>query len=236
MKSLIAFACIVCACLFLWRSIPSITSRGVSTELAGHSTALDTAGEGHKGYAPLDAEVSADAPRRPVGTADDTTVPQAAPPAISSPQVELISVHGTGDDRRRVAHLRDEKGQLHVVELVPAPPPIAEGALPSNSTLDGDFLTVLHENGAVAEAGEFRDGAKQGEWSYWSASGPLVMEGSYVSGMAEGLWRQWHENGTMTALVTTAEGQYDGQCNFWSADGTPDMTRTGWYEKGQKVR
>lgn len=52
-----------------------------------------------------------------------------------------------------------------------------------------------HENGKIGLKGQFKDGMKDGVWTWWYSSGKKLRETSYIENKKEGLTFYWHPNG-----------------------------------------
>ncbi|MGB5402348.1 MAG: nicotinic acid mononucleotide adenyltransferase [Robiginitalea sp.] len=60
-------------------------------------------------------------------------------------------------------------------------------------TQDGDMVkaTFYHDNGQVAQAGQFLNGKLQGEWVMYDTSGKKIAIGQYANGVKTGKWFFW---------------------------------------------
>lgn len=58
---------------------------------------------------------------------------------------------------------------------------------------DGEkvIATYYHENGEVAQTGEFLKGKLHGEWSMFNNAGEKIASGEYVKGKKTGKWFFW---------------------------------------------
>jgi antitoxin component YwqK of YwqJK toxin-antitoxin module len=53
------------------------------------------------------------------------------------------------------------------------------------------------KDGALASAGDYRDGEKTGTWKYYLKNGQLKAIGEYVDGKMTGPWTWYRENGQL---------------------------------------
>ena len=66
---------------------------------------------------------------------------------------------------------------------------------------------IHHENGQKQVEGNYKEGMKDGHWTYWYENGQKESEGNFKEGMEDGLWILWDENGQKKS-----EGNYkDGE-------------------------
>jgi antitoxin component YwqK of YwqJK toxin-antitoxin module len=63
-----------------------------------------------------------------------------------------------------------------------------------------------YENGRKAQAGEYRDDLKEGEWTFWSATGALTGRGAFRAGKAHGDWITY-EDGRLTKTTRFHDGK-----------------------------
>ena len=116
----------------------------------------------------------------------------------------------------------------------------------------------LYENGQKKLEGRYRNGLKNGKWTWWNRDGSIVKRGTYKNQLMNGLWQFYFSNGNLKG-----KGQYrDGngtnrgdtgisrhgrhsKWTFWYdsgqkeseitfKNGIPDGLVTSWYENGQK--
>jgi hypothetical protein len=160
-----------------------------------------------------------------------------AHPSDASEPLEIVEGTHPSLPRGTPLRVRLPDGSIHDVELRPLEARESRDAYPpEGSRLAGTRLTVLHENGVVAEAGEFAEGQTFGHRSYWNENGQQLLDGEYESGLAQGLWREWSEHGGLAGEAETDRGEFHGDCRFWKLDGSCDEQRSGVYERGVKVR
>lgn len=66
-------------------------------------------------------------------------------------------------------------------------------------------MTRFHENGAVAEQGQYRNGKPDGRWQTWEVDGAKTSEINYQNGVRDGEFRVYDRaNGTVTEIVYAA--------------------------------
>jgi antitoxin component YwqK of YwqJK toxin-antitoxin module len=104
--------------------------------------------------------------------------------------------------------LRDNKGD----ELAYAPN--------EQKTYSG-WEKEMHDNGTIWWLSQWKDGKKDGLWTWWHGNGKKSMEQNYKNGKRDGVETDWFEN-----------GQKELEANY--KDGKQDGLETGWYQNGQK--
>jgi antitoxin component YwqK of YwqJK toxin-antitoxin module len=80
-----------------------------------------------------------------------------------------------------------------------------------------------HSKDMVAERGHYKDGLRDGTWSYYDENGQLHMESTYMNGVKIGVSR-WSKNGQLVYEATYKEVEPDGSQECFSRS---------WYENGQ---
>jgi len=60
-------------------------------------------------------------------------------------------------------------------------------------TKEGDkvIATYFHDNGEIAQTGEFLKGKLHGEWSMFNNEGDKIASGAYLNGKKTGKWFFW---------------------------------------------
>ena len=91
----------------------------------------------------------------------------------------------------------------------------------SDKPYSGD-VSKLDNFGKTLLKGTYKNGKKDGLWTWWYENGQKRRERTFKDGEQDGLWTQWYEN-----------GQKDFE-NLWK-DGKLDGLSTFWYEYGQKM-
>ena len=61
--------------------------------------------------------------------------------------------------------------------------------------LDCSGVSCLFSKKQTMEEVIFRDGVRDGGYTYWYSNGQKMIEGSYEEGKKDGEWRGWYENG-----------------------------------------
>lgn len=76
-----------------------------------------------------------------------------------------------------------------------------------------------YENGQMKLEGPFKDGERNGQWSYWYADGKLWSQGVYKNGVENGLKTIWHTNGQKYYEGNLKMGNRIGVWKFWGEEG-----------------
>ena len=95
-----------------------------------------------------------------------------------------------------------------------------------NGKKDG-LYTWWHENGQKKSEGHYKNGKK---WvmTYWDENGQKRLESHYKDGKQEGLWTQRHKNGQKKSEGHYKNGKRDGLWTVWNENGQK------WLEKHYK--
>ena len=84
------------------------------------------------------------------------------------------------------------------------------------SKMDIDFF----DNGQKEHEGTYKDGKKDGKWTYWHKNGKKKFEGTYKNGKKDGFWIYWYRNGQKKHERTYKNGKKDGKWTDYKEDGT----------------
>ena len=61
---------------------------------------------------------------------------------------------------------------------------------------------LKHSNGKIGLLGEYKNGRKEGTWTYWYSTGEKKRESTYRDNKKEGTTYYWHQNGQMAKEIT----------------------------------
>ena len=90
----------------------------------------------------------------------------------------------------------------------------------SDKPYSGD-VSKLDNFGKTLLKGTYKNGKKDGLWTWWYENGQKESEGTYKDDKLEGLSTNWYENGQKWYELTNKDGEFDG-------------LYTNWYENGKK--
>ena len=76
-----------------------------------------------------------------------------------------------------------------------------------------------YENGQKEKEGTYKDGKKDGLWTYWNENGQKKSEVTYKNGELDGLWISWFENGQKKTEGTWKDGNFIS-VKGWNEDGS----------------
>ena len=85
----------------------------------------------------------------------------------------------------------------------------------------GLVFDLYRTTGNKSLEGRYKDGLRNGKWSWWNEDNKMDSSGTYNNGIQDGKWTSWYENGQKKQEETYKDGEYDG-------------LKTSWYENGQK--
>ena len=102
-----------------------------------------------------------------------------------------------------------------------------------------------YPNGQKSSEYTYKDGDRDGKYTYWSKDGQKSSEGTYKNGKQVGKWTTWYSIGQKWSEVTYKNGKQDGKYTQWYPngqksseytykDGKQDGLWTTWDEDGQK--
>ena len=87
----------------------------------------------------------------------------------------------------------------------------------------GRVFDLYKSNGNKKLEGYYKDGLRNGKWSWWNEDNTMDSSGTYKDGNQDRKWTSWYENGQKRNEETFKDGKEDGLF-------------TEWYENGQKIR
>ena len=76
----------------------------------------------------------------------------------------------------------------------------------------------FYDSGKKSEDGRYRNGLKNGKWTYWFKNGQKWKEGTYKDGKEDGLWIWWNVNGQKWREETYKDGELISE-KCWDEDG-----------------
>lgn len=76
-----------------------------------------------------------------------------------------------------------------------------------------------HEEGAIKETGQFKNGHPDGIWKVYYPSGKMKKERIYADGKLNGITREWYENGTLKTEISYKDNKEDGLETNYMRDG-----------------
>ena len=85
---------------------------------------------------------------------------------------------------------------------------------------------TFHYSGPKSMVGNFDNGLRNGNWTYWHENGNKRLEGKYLNGFKNGLWTRWYWNGAIATKYVYDNTDLDGKQIEWHID------KECWDEKG----
>lgn len=121
------------------------------------------------------------------------------------------------------------------------PAGVAEGGVPAPTiaaeiaallAVDAEQVVLLDGASALAEAGRYVAGKKQGPWWSWHPSGTPSVSTAFLDGEEDGPYRKWSEDGDVLTVGGHTKGKRDGP---WvevldAPEGAPSLDGTWTYE------
>ena len=114
-----------------------------------------------------------------------------------------------------------------------------------NKSFSGSVFE-FYENGTEKFNGRYRNGLKNGKWTWWNEDGGTDSTGSFRKGLLNGRWEFYHGNGQLKAMGFYRNGdgtnrdEYDltahgrhGKWTFWHENGLQATEIT--YKEGERV-
>jgi antitoxin component YwqK of YwqJK toxin-antitoxin module len=77
----------------------------------------------------------------------------------------------------------------------------------------------FYEDGTKKIEGNFEDGERSGQWSYWYEDGKLWSQAVYKKGKENGLRTVFHKNGQKYYEGMTIDDKRSGNWKFWNENG-----------------
>jgi antitoxin component YwqK of YwqJK toxin-antitoxin module len=109
-----------------------------------------------------------------------------------------------------------------------------DGALLGELSFDAGTgtWTAWHDNGQVAERGDYEAGHRTGAWTRWDDAGIETEQLSYRAGAQHGAYERKHSNGQKAEAGSYAKGKRTGAWTTWYFNG--DTESRGGYRAGER--
>jgi len=98
--------------------------------------------------------------------------------------------------------------------------------------VNNHFVCYFSHSKAKKAEGDYKNGCKEGLWSYWYKMGQLMQQGFYKAGMAEGPWVSYLRNGALESRGTYLN---DRKWGFWVLGYGKGIQSKGNYSEDQRV-
>jgi antitoxin component YwqK of YwqJK toxin-antitoxin module len=92
-----------------------------------------------------------------------------------------------------------------------------------------------HDNGQLKEKGNYRNGEKEGAWSFHHDNGQLREKGNYRNSELEGEWITYYYNGQLRKKGKWKTRKEEGKWVGYNEDGTVNESMTGTFIYGKNV-
>lgn len=123
------------------------------------------------------------------------------------------------------------EGQLSAAKLFNNGILVSEGGLNAQGAMEGPWIEYFASGEKRAE-GEYSEGKKEGDWTFFHKSGKVEQKGKYVKGLPHGKWLWYHENGQVHREENYRRGKEDGHSAEYADDGT--LITEGEYIDGRR--
>ena len=77
---------------------------------------------------------------------------------------------------------------------------------------------VFHFTGGKSMTGTFKNGLREGIWTFYYENGIKRLEGTYRSGQKDSLWTFWYDNGVIATKYFYDNKTLDGKIMEWHID------------------
>ncbi|MBI89416.1 MAG: hypothetical protein CMG60_04950 [Candidatus Marinimicrobia bacterium] len=77
---------------------------------------------------------------------------------------------------------------------------------------------VFHMTGPKSMVGTFKNGFREGLWTFWYDNGNKRLEGFYKNGQKDSLWTYWYDNGVKATEYFYDNKTKDGKVLEWHID------------------
>ena len=98
-----------------------------------------------------------------------------------------------------------------------------------NDRFDTDFS--FNKNGLLQSVENHKDGELHGQVTIWNEDGQKKFERSYKDGKKDGVWSWWFDNGQIESIKNYKAGKLDGEFTDWVKNG--NMFSKGSYKNNQ---
>tara|TARA_B110000467_G_C18301262_1_gene471532 strand:- start:1220 stop:1630 length:411 start_codon:yes stop_codon:yes gene_type:complete len=92
-----------------------------------------------------------------------------------------------------------------------------------------------HDNGQLKEKGNYRNGEKEGAWSFHHDNGQLREKGNYRNSELEGEWITYYYNGQLRKKGKWKTRKEEGKWVCYNEDGTVNESMTGTFIYGKNI-
>jgi antitoxin component YwqK of YwqJK toxin-antitoxin module len=92
-----------------------------------------------------------------------------------------------------------------------------------------------HDNGQLKEKGNYRNGEKEGAWSFHHDNGQLREKGNYRNSELEGEWITYYYNGQLRKKGKWKTRKEEGKWVGYNEDGTVNESMTGTFIYGKNI-
>ena len=92
-----------------------------------------------------------------------------------------------------------------------------------------------HDNGQLKEKGNYRNGEKEGAWSFHHDNGQLRKKGNYRNSELEGEWITYYYNGQLRKKGKWKTRKEEGKWVCYNEDGTVNESMTGTFIYGKNI-
>jgi antitoxin component YwqK of YwqJK toxin-antitoxin module len=92
-----------------------------------------------------------------------------------------------------------------------------------------------HDNGQLREKGNYRNGEKEGAWSFYHDNGQLREKGNYRNSELEGEWITYYYNGQLRKKGKWKTRKEEGKWVGFNEDGTVNESMTGTFIYGKNI-
>jgi antitoxin component YwqK of YwqJK toxin-antitoxin module len=80
----------------------------------------------------------------------------------------------------------------------------------------GLVFDLYRTTGNKSLEGRYKDGLRNGKWSWWNVDNKMDSSGTYKDGNLNGKWTYWNENGQKRSEKKYKDGVPDGKWTEWS--------------------
>ena len=88
----------------------------------------------------------------------------------------------------------------------------------------GLVFDLYKTTGNKSLEGRYKDGLRNGKWSWWNEDNKMDSSGTYNNGNQDGKWTYWYENSNKKSEGKFEQGYKIGNWQFWEENGRIDLT------------
>ena len=103
----------------------------------------------------------------------------------------------------------DTNGAVSSAKIYQGDQLVSEGLVNEQGAMEGAWVE-FYATGEKRAEGSYKEGRKDGEWTFFHRSGKVEQKGKYLNGQAQGTWQWYYEAGQLHREELYRKGREDG--------------------------